>query len=631
MSHESYCQVCAIHEEEMAEVSMRTKYACMTVAAISFVMGLILELSRFEYIIYLTFYIITILAAGRWTIPNGLRGVMKVHLDINFLMTFAAFGAIIIGSPFEGAMVIFLFNIAELLEEHANMRVEKEVQSLFEIKPTTTTLLIDGKEVCVNLEDVDIGQIAVIRPGERIAVDGVIVKGSSAIDESTITGESVPVEKTVGDEVYAGTMNQNGYLEVQVTKRSADSVISKVIEYVEEARMKKAPTEKVVARFSHVYTPMVVVGAILLSLSVFLLGSSPHDALYRGLTLLVVACPCAFAISIPVTMVSAITGFMRNGVLVKGTQFVESASKSKIVAFDKTGTITEGELEVKEIEVHSNIPQEEVFSALYSLELMSEHPISQAIVQAIQDRAVQKEVTDFEIIPGMGLTGVVDGEPYTIGNRKLMVVNDIKIIEKPEDKDEFGTRVFMARGKEHLATIVLGDQIRETSKRAIDHLQALGVSTVMLTGDNRATAKAIGSQLGIDQIHYELLPKDKVRILKGLETTGKIMFVGDGVNDAPALAASDVGIAIAAISSDVAIETADVALMDSDLTKIARLIRHSKHAMRVVKQNVAAAIGIKVLLGFFAVLGLVPLWLAVGIGDMGVSLLVIANALRLAV
>ncbi len=494
MSDEEYCTVCAAHESHQSKISFRTKYIVAITAFLSIAAGTILELLGFDYFVYLTFYLITIFSAGRWVIPRGLKGAAKLHLDINFLMTVAAFGSILINAPFEGAMVIFLFYIAELLEEHASARVKKEVESLFELKPETTTLLIDGNEVCAKVEDVKIGSIIVVRPGERIPLDGIVIEGSSTIDQSTITGESLPIEKTIGDEVFAGTMNQFGFLKIEVTKNPDDAVISRVIRYVEEARSKKAPTEKMVARFSHVYTPIVVAGSILLTILAILFGISIDRAVYRGLTLLVIACPCAFAISIPVTMVSAITGFMRNGVLVKGSSYIEFLNDAGTVAFDKTGTVTEGNLVFRDILIDESVHREEILSALYSIELLSEHPIAEAIVKAAEDWSVEeKQVSEFQSIPGKGIIGVIDGIDYKIGNEKLMKEQGIKINEHLEFSKINGTLLYIARNDIHVATAILADKIRSTSKAVISGLNQIGVKTVMLTGDNEAIAKEIGA------------------------------------------------------------------------------------------------------------------------------------------
>lgn len=611
-------------------MSFRIKYVLALSSAVFILIGFLLSYMLYPWYFVYASFIIAVLSSGRWIIPNGLKGLLKGHLGISFLMTVAAFGAIIIGDPAEGAAVMFLFFIAELLEEKSGDRVRKEIEALIHLEPPSVTLKQDGIESCSSPDDVQVGQVYVAKPGERIGLDGEVVQGSSTVNQAPITGESIPVSKSVGDAVFAGTINIDGYLEIKVTKRSKDSVLSRIVELVQEARKGKSSPERFVSRFSHIYTPIVVAGALILGLATFLLGATIEDSVYRGLTLLVVSCPCAFAISIPVSMVSSIAGSAREGVLIKGSNYLESLSRAKIVAFDKTGTLTQGTLSVENICLHNGSSREDILAAAVALEIMSEHPIAQALVsKAKEEGIIVPQARDFLNIPGRGVRGSIGDSNYIIGNRLMLIENNVSIPSEFHDCGN-GTLVYVVKDGLHLGTIILGDAIREGTKEALDKLAKLGIKTVMLTGDAESSAHEVAASLGFIDYQAELLPEKKVEHVKLLSATGPTVMVGDGVNDTPALAAADVGIAMGVISSDAALETADIALMDQDLRRIPRLISRSKKTMQIVRQNVAISISVKILIGILAIFGAVTLWIAIAIGDMGLTLLVIANALRLA-
>ncbi|MHA2118388.1 MAG: heavy metal translocating P-type ATPase [Candidatus Thorarchaeota archaeon] len=626
---EAVCTHCVKHEEEDTKTSMNEKYALAGISSATWVVAILVELLWQNQLIVYSLSIAAILMAGRWIIPRGLRGAAKIHLDINFLMTFAAVAALIIGAPLEGAAAMYLFFIANLLEDRASVQVRNDIQGLLELAPHMITMKTSSGLVEVPVESGQMGEVFVVRPGDRIGLDGIVVSGTTSVNQSPITGESVPVSKQVGDTVYAGTINMDGSVEIEVTHLSSETVLSRIVSLVDEARSKRSPTEKLVSRVSHRYTPMVVLASAAMAVVTFAFGFTLQDAVYRGLTLLVTSCPCAFVISIPVSMVSSIAGSARSGVLVKGSEYIEALSKSSVVAFDKTGTLTEGVLQVENITMANGATREEVLHIAGSLEQYSEHPISRAVTQLAEiEKVTLGTVDSFQAIAGRGVTGEIAGSKVVAGNRGLMQEKGIDIPDN--DTQKAGTNVYIAKNGNHVGTIRLMDSVRHTARRAIQELSAMGIRSVMLTGDNEPTADHVAKILQVDEYHADLLPHEKVEAVESITDEGTHLFVGDGINDAPAMAASDVSVAMGVIGSDLALETADVALMEDDLEKIPILIQQAQKTMSIVKQNIAVSIGIKAAVAILAIAGLATLWLAVGVGDMGVSLLVIANALRLA-
>jgi Cd2+/Zn2+-exporting ATPase len=629
-SESEACTHCTKHEEEDTKTSMTEKYAFAGLSTVAWIAAILVELLWQNQLIVYSLSIAAILIAGRWIIPRGLRGAAKIHLDINFLMTFAAFAALVIGAPLEGAAAIYLFFIANLLEDKASAQVRNDIKGLLELAPPMITVKTSSGLEEVPVESGQMGEVFAVKPGDRIGLDGVVVSGTTSVNQSPITGESVPVSKQVGDTVYAGTINMDGSVEIEITHPSSETVLSRIVSLVDEARSKRSPTEKLVSRVSHRYTPMVVLASAAMAVVTFAFGFTLQDAVYRGLTLLVTSCPCAFVISIPVSMVSSIAGSARNGVLVKGSEYIEALSKSSVVAFDKTGTLTEGVLQVENITLANGATREQVLYIAGSLEQYSEHPISRAVTQLSEiERVTLSTVDSFQAIAGRGVIGEIAGDKAVAGNRGLM---EEKGIDVPDmDTQKAGTNVYIAKNGTHVGTIRLMDSVRHTARRAIQDLSAMGIRSVMLTGDNGATADHVAKILQVDEYHADLLPHEKVQAVESISEEGTHLFVGDGINDAPAMAASDVSIAMGVIGSDLALETADVALMEDDLEKIPILIQQAQKTMSIVKQNIAVSIGIKAAVAILAIMGLATLWLAVGVGDMGVSLLVIANALRLAV
>ena len=627
---ESTCATCGTTAGPEKDRSNRYKYGMAGLSASTLALGLAIDILAFDTVWVYAVFIVSTLSAGQFIIPRGVRGLLKLNLDMHFLMSAASIGAMIIGAPAEGAAVMFLFFISMLLEERAEDQVKKEIQSLVELEPPTVTIRMKDAETWIPPTEVQVGDILIVRPGSRIGLDGVVIVGSTSVNQAPITGESLPVAKEIGDQVYAGTINNEGYIEVEVTNESNDTVLSRIVTLVDEAKQKKAPTEKLISRFSKVYTPIMVTLTILLGIFSFLLGATLTDSIYRGLTLLVISCPCAFVVSIPVSMVSSIAGSARNGVLVKGGVHIEQLAKTNFVAFDKTGTLTEGELSVSDVCLHNDATRSEILLAAASIEHKSEHPIARALVSALESENIRiLETGEFTALPGKGVGGLIGNQHYLVGNRRLLDDEHIPLDSTSEHNCGIGTMVYVAQEKEHLGTIILSDTLRPGAIDSVRELRQMGIETIMLTGDSESVASRIAQEIGIDRCRAELLPDEKVDTINELENNGSTVMVGDGINDAPALAAASVGIAMGAVASDAALETSDIALMDQDLTKIPSLIRKAKKTMSVVRQNIGLSISLKLLTGVLATLGLVNLWFAILIGDMGLTFAVIANALRL--
>lgn len=632
---EKGCAVCDAEFSVEPPVWKDKGLALIGFSAILLSTGLIFEfILKFELIAQ-TLFLATVAISGHSITREGFSSlIFRKKLSIDLLIMIAAVGSFLIGHGEEGAAVVFLFYVAEFLEGHARERARRSIMSLMKLAPEVATVRRNREEMEVHVHDVNINEIIVVRPGERIPLDGEVVRGVTSVNQAPITGESVPVTKQVGDVVYAGTINNEGFLEIKVTKRLDETMLSKIVKLVEEAQKIRSPTEKFIDKFSKYYTPSVILLAIgVATVPTFAFGLPFDEWLYKALVLLVVSCPCALAISTPVAMVSGITSAARNGVLIKGSAHVEEISRIKVFAFDKTGTLTEGKLEVTDV-VGLGHSKEEVLLKAACVEALSEHPIAKAIVQAAEEEGTElRNTNDFRAITGKGAKCEIDGEVYYVGSGKMFKELSIGF---PEEKvwkleNEGKTVVLVGNEKEAIGMIAVMDRIRDITIKSIDELKRSGIRTEMITGDNERTARAIAGKTGIDEYHAELLPDDKVSIIGEhlAEDYGHVAMVGDGVNDAPALARANVGIAMGAIGSDVSLETADIVLMQDDLSKLPYLIELSKKTMKVVKQNVIASILIK---GSFAILafpGLVTLWLAVAIGDMGLSLAVILNAMRL--
>jgi len=632
---EETCSTCTEKMPERISLTWRNKQiAVIVLSAMLFSLGL-----SFEFILNwetpATFLFLIATAIPGYSISKeGLSAlILERKLSIDFLIMIAVIGSFFIGHGEEGAAVTLLFYVAEFLEAYAGERARRSVASLMKLAPEIATVKKNGKEVKVPVRDVNVNEVIVVRPGEKIPLDGEVIRGVSSVNQAAITGESMPITKEVGDKVYAGTINNEGFLEIRVTKRPDETMLSKIVKLIEEAQKIKSPTERFIDKFSKYYTPLVILLAIgVATIPTFAIGLPYDEWIYKALVLLVVSCPCALAISTPVAMVSGITSAARNGVLIKGSAYVEEISKVRVFAFDKTGTLTEGKLEVTDV-ISLGHSGEEILLKAASLEALSEHPIAKAIVEKAKGENVKlRGVKCFQAIAGKGVTGKIGGEIYYVGSKRLFKELNIafqeEVLEKLENEGK--TVVLIGNEKEVIGLIAVMDKIRDTTIETISELRERGIRTVMITGDNEITARAIAERIGITEYQAELLPDDKVNVIKDLSRKyGHVAMVGDGVNDAPALASASVGIAMGAIGSDVSLENADIALMQDDLSKLPYLIELSKKTLEIVKENVVASILIK---GSFAILtfpGIVTLWLAVAVGDMGLSLAVIFNAMRL--
>jgi Cd2+/Zn2+-exporting ATPase len=637
-----FCAACRLQYEQFeASTSFWKDWRIAIVFSSAFLFALGILLPYFMKLGVLSEYILLMAAAlpGVSIVREGISSlIFEKTLSIDFLMTIAAIGSFLIGHGEEGVAVVLLFYIAEFVEAHATDRARRSIGDLVKLAPDVAVVKRGRKEVEVHAHNVAVGEVVVVRPGKRIPLDGRIVSGASSVNQAPITGESVPVPRQVGDEVYAGTINCEGFLEIEVTKPPSGTMLSKIVELVENAQNQKSPAERFIDRFSRYYTPIVILLAFLVAvIPTYVFGLSMSEWVYKALVILVVSCPCALALSTPVTMISGITSAARNGVLIKGGTYLEEINSVKVFAFDKTGTLTEGKFEVTDVVPfghHSpaTTPNEIMITAS-SLEAMSEHPIAKAIVRRAEAEGVQPlPVRDFRAIAGKGAVGQIDSKLYYVGSEKMFEDLSIAFPQRIVDKlqNEGKTVVLVGDQKKAIGLVAVMDKIRDAAAEAIAELKKDGIKTEMITGDNKIVARAIAKEIGVDEYFANLLPEEKADMISRLSKkyTG-VAMVGDGVNDAPALARSDVGIAMGAVGSDASIQTADVALMQDDLSKLPYLVRLSKKAIGIVRKNTWASILIK---GAFAILtfpGYITLWLAVGVGDMGLSLAVILNAMRL--
>nr|WP_231512057.1 heavy metal translocating P-type ATPase [Paucibacter sp. KBW04] len=571
--------------------------------------------------------------AGFGTYQKGLSALRVGRLNINALMTVAVSGAFVIGQWPEAAMVMALYALAELIEARAVDRARNAIKSLLDLAPPDAEVSqADGSWLRQATSAVAVGAIVRLRPGERVPLDGTVSLGSSAVDQAPVTGESVPVDKTVGDELYAGTINQNAALEFRVTALASDSTLARIIHAVEEAQATRAPTQRFVDRFAALYTPAVFVLALALALlAPWLLGWTWTQSIYKALVLLVIACPCALVISTPVTVVSGLAAAARRGILVKGGVYLEQARALKAVALDKTGTITEGRPKLVAQEFLRDEAQARL--AALSIASRSDHPVSKAIAAGLAEQAAAAEVQDFEAVVGRGVQASLAGGAYVLGNHRWIEERgqcSAAIEARLKQHEQAGRTVtLLADAQGVLALFAVADTIKPSSQAAVAELQALGVATMMLTGDNQATAEAIGTQAGISEVRGQLLPQDKLAAITELQAShGPTAMTGDGINDAPALARADIGFAMGGAGTHTAMEAADVIVMNDDLQRLPELIRLSRRTHAVLWQNISLALGIKAVFLVAAVLGNASMWMAV-FADMGASLLVVFNGLRL--
>jgi len=582
-------------------------------------------------------YVFAAAAGGIYAARGAIFSLRSMALDMNFLMTCAAVGAIAIGKWFDAAMVMFLFSLGNALEARTVERTRESVRSLIDLFPTQARVRRDGKELIIPAGEVRVGDLFLVRPGEKVPADGTVVAGTSTVNQASITGESAPVEKSLGDMVFAGTMNQRGSIDATATAAAQDNTLARILHLVEEAQAEKSPSQRFTEVFGAYYTPLVVGLAVLVAvIPSVVFNVQFRDALYIALTLLVVSCPCALIISTPVSIVSAIGNAARNGVLIKGGSHLEAAGHVRVVAFDKTGTITTGEAQVSDVLPADGFNADTVLALAAGVESRSEHPLAEAIRRAAVERGAPViEVTDFEALTGMGAAAKLDDETCVVGNSRLMEQLGIDLSSHlgtlNELQEQGKTAVLVALGRRLAGIIALEDTVRESARHAFQELKRMGIERiVMITGDNEATARAVARDLDIDEYYAELLPQDKVDIVRLLiERFGsRVAVVGDGVNDAPALAASTVGIVMGAAGSDIALETADIALMSDDLRRLPYTIRLSRSALRVIKQNISFSVAVIGILVVTALLGWLTLSLGV-FGHEGSALIVIANGMRL--
>jgi Cd2+/Zn2+-exporting ATPase len=578
------------------------------------------------------------IATGGWFIvPRAWNAARRRRPDMNLLMTIAVLGAVAIGEWFEGAVVTFLFALSLALESWSVNRARRAVEALLAIAPPTARRLRpNGEFEEVPAADVLVGERIVVKPGDRIPLDGAVSRGTSHVNQAPITGESLPVEKAPGAEVFAGTINGDGALEVEVTRLVGESALAQIIRMVGEAQTRRAPSEQWVDRFARVYTPLILSLAVVIAIGPPLVtGAAWSEWFYRALVLLVIGCPCALVISTPVSIVASLAAAARNGVLVKGGTFIEAPSRLRAVALDKTGTLTEGAPHVVDIVPLGRHTREELLRVLGAIEAHSDHPLARAIVSYVREQGFRVGGAEHvRAVNGRGLTGSLHGKQYWVGSHRYLEElgqETPEVHEQLERLSEAGRTVVVMGTRDHVCGLVaLADPVRRTSASAVAAMRKAGIEHVaMLTGDNAPTANRIARESGVEEVRAELLPADKIAAVEDLvQRYGNVAMIGDGVNDAPAMGRATLGIAMAAAGSDAAIEAADIALMSDDLSKVPWLVAHSRRTLSIIHQNVALSLGIKVVFVVLTFAGLATLWAAIA-ADMGVSLMVIANALRL--
>ncbi|WAJ22756.1 heavy metal translocating P-type ATPase [Lacrimispora xylanolytica] len=603
----------------------------LLISALFFAIGMLFE-GRTSW--YLVPFIISYLAAGYDVPLRAVRSMKNGQLfDENFLMSIATFGAIAIGAMEEAVGVMLFYQIGELFNDYAVNKSRKSITELMDINPEYANLLRDGKEEKVDPYEVEVGDTIVVKPGEKVPLDGVVIKGASELDTKALTGESMPAEVKEGNDIISGSINLNGVLEIQVTKLFDDSTVAKILELVENASSRKAKAETFITRFARVYTPAVVVLALLLAVIPPLLFDGNWSTwIYRALSFLVVSCPCALVISVPLSFFGGLGAASSHGILLKGSNYLESMASLSTVVFDKTGTLTTGKFKVTDIEVVTGSKEELLKLAAYG-EYHSNHPIALSVKEAYGESLDKTMIGHVEETAGFGIRSelFLDGETreISVGNMRLMEQLSISV---PENQSVIGTTLYVSEGTTYLGSITISDTVREDVPIALKGLKRAGVKKlVMLTGDKPEVGQAVGKALGLDEVHGGLLPGDKVHkveeLLKNQPEGTMLAFVGDGINDAPVLARADVGIAMGGIGSDAAVEAADIVIMTDEPSKLTDIILIARKTMKIVKQNIAFAIGVKVVILILSAMGIATMWAAV-FGDVGVSVLAILNAVR---
>ncbi len=629
-------------DEKEEKVPFYKKHSTLLYSTLLIVFGyLSVFVNGDENIVTTLLFVASMLIGGLSLFKVGFQNLLRFEFDMKTLMTVAVIGGAIIGEWAEVSVVVILFAISEALERFSMDKARQSIRSLMDIAPKEALVRRKGQEMMIHVDDIAVGDIMIVKPGQKIAMDGMVVSGYSAVNQAAITGESVPVEKAVDDEVFAGTLNEEGLLEVEITKLVEDTTISKIIHLVEEAQGERAPSQAFVEKFAKYYTPIImIIAALVAVVPPLFFGASWETWVYQGLAVLVVGCPCALVISTPISIVSAIGNAAKKGVLIKGGVYLEEMGALKAIAFDKTGTLTKGVPVVTDFNVlNKQVDENEMLSIITALEYRSQHPLASAIMKRAEEANISYSdvvVDDFSSITGKGIKGTVDGTTYYIGSPKLFKELSNSSFDKNLEKkvatlqNQGKTAMVVGTDKEILAIIAVADEVRESSKEVIQKLHQLGIkNTIMLTGDNKGTANAIGSHVGVKEVQAELMPQDKLDYIKQLKSEyNNVAMIGDGVNDAPALAASTVGIAMGGAGTDTALETADVALMGDDLRKLPFTVKLSRKALNIIKANITFAIAIKFIALLLVIPGWLTLWIAI-LSDMGATLLVALNSLRL--
>ena len=607
----------------------------LTRIIIAAVLLVILSFLPVDGYLKMALYMVPYLVIGYDILKKAWKGILnKQVFDENFLMAVATIGAIALGDYKEGVAVMLFYQIGELFQSYAVGKSRRNISELMDIRPDYANIEVDGNLEQVDPDEVEIGTIIVVQPGEKVPIDGIVTEGKSTLNTSALTGESVPRDISVGEEVISGCINLSGVLKIQTTKEFGESTVSKILDLVENSSSKKSKSENFISKFAKYYTPAVCYGALALAIlpplvRLLFMGASPEwgDWIYRALTFLVISCPCALVISIPLSFFAGIGGASNQGVLVKGSNYLETLSQTKCVVFDKTGTMTRGVFEVSGIH-HNEMEDAKLLEYAALAECSSSHPISKSLQKAYNKSIDRNRVTDIEEISGHGVVAKVDGITVAAGNEKLMEKLGISYVSC----SHVGTIVHLALDGKYAGHILISDVIKPHAKEAIKELKKAGVTkTVMLTGDRKNVADAVASELGIKEVYSELLPADKVakveELLANKEEKDKLAFVGDGINDAPVLSRADIGIAMGALGSDAAIEAADIVLMDDDPLKISKAIKIAKKCIRIVYENIYFAIGIKVLCLILGALGIANMWMAI-FADVGVMVIAVLNAIR---
>lgn len=615
-------------EESEESNILKREWIIFGISASLFFGAMILPLPHLAKIVL---YLISYILSGAEVIIKAVKNITKGRVfDENFLMSIATLGAFGTGQYPEGAAVMLFYQIGELLQSMAVNKSRKSIKSLMDIRPDYANLKVGADTKKVTPDTVHIGDIIIIKPGEKVPLDGIVIEGTSMADTSALTGESIPKEIEAGNDILSGFINKNGLLTVKVTKEFGQSTVSKILNLVENAASKKAPTENFITKFARVYTPAVTFGALIIAVvpPLILTGAIFSDWIYRALVFLVVSCPCALVVSIPLGFFGGIGGASKVGILIKGSNYLEALNNVDTVVFDKTGTLTKGVFKVTKISPKNNITEAELLEYAAIAESFSNHPIALSILKAYGKEVKKEEIEEYSEISGQGVKVKVSGKEILVGNAKLMISENISY----EKSDLIGTIVNLAIDKKYAGFILISDEVKEDSAKAIKSLRKIGVKKiVMLTGDSRAAGEKIGKELGLDKVYSNLLPQDKVEKLEELSSvkskSGKLIFVGDGINDAPVLARADVGVAMGGLGSDAAIEAADIVLMTDEPMKLCSSIKIAKRTKLIVWQNIIFALGVKFAVLILAALGLASMWAAV-FADVGVALLAVINSLR---